>query len=718
MINADGTFTYSPEFGYSGSDTVVVTICDDGAPLPATCSTDTIFITITPALPPIAVNDTLNTLEDTPVSINLTLNDSDPDGFILVQTVDLESQATIGIQNTFTGLEGTISVDANGLLSYSPALNYCGTWSAFYTIQDNDGEESNIAEIVFNVTCVNDAPILDNENLIINEDVPGGGDLTDLGDSDVDGNLVVNTTPLTGHLNGTILINPDGTFTYTPTLNFNGFDTVVVEICDDGFPLPIICGVDTIFIEVLPINDAATLDNEMHLIPMNTTASGDLTDAGDVDIDGNLFATTTPLSGPQFGGIVINADGTYTYTPNNNYFGFDTVVVEICDDGTPLPAICLADTIFIEVFSTFPEANPDNATTLEDTPITFNITSNDTDVDGTIDPSTVDLDPLTVGQQSTQTLPEGNWSIDVSGNITYTPAQDFNGTAQVPYSVQDNLGYLSNWTLVTVTVTPVNDPPVLTNEFVTVPEEGTVSGDMFDALDTDVDGNLTLNTTPIYGANDGVFSVAANGDFTYAPNIGFFGLDTVVLLICDDGTPLPSLCSFDTLFINVTPINHPPTQGNEFVTTLENVAILSLDVLANNIDPTNDPLSVTVGAVSQQGGLVTLNGDNTLDYTPPVDYQGLDTIFYSVCDTAVVPNCVNDTVFITVNGDTDGDGVPDITDLDDDDDGLSDIRECATSNAQCDTDFDGIPDSLNCDSDNDGIPDLHEYGHRALNTEQ
>src|SRR5258705_9024594 len=117
--------------------------------------------------------------------------------------------------------------------------------------------------IFITVNAVNDAPVLDNENISTNEDTPYSGDLTDAGDSDPDGTaLTANTTPVSGPSNGSILINANGTYTYTPNANYNGSDIVVVNICDSGTPMPAICVNDTIFITVNAVNDPPVLDNE------------------------------------------------------------------------------------------------------------------------------------------------------------------------------------------------------------------------------------------------------------------------------------------------------------------------------------------------------------------------------------------------------------------------------------------------------------------------
>ncbi len=330
--------------------------------------------------------------------------------------------------------------------------------------------------------------------------------------------------------------------------------------------MPIICVNDTLFVTVTPVNDAPVVDNEFVTSPMNGTATGDLTDIGDSDVDGNLVVTTTPVDGPNNGTIVINSDGTYTYTPNINYSGQDTVVVTICDDGTPLPIICVTDTVFITIIPTNPPvADDNNSTTLEDVAVTFNVTSTDSDSDGTIDDSTVDLDPGTAGIQNTFTSPEGTWTVDANGNVTFTPNQDYNGTAVINYTVNDNDGATSNTAVLTVVVTPVNDSPIVDNENHTIVEDNTATGDLTDAGDSDIDGNLIVNTTPLDAPNNGTIVINTDGTYTYTPNQDYVGNDTVVVTICDDGTPLPVICVTDTIFIEVTPVNDAPVVDNEYI---------------------------------------------------------------------------------------------------------------------------------------------------------
>ncbi|KAI9549273.1 hypothetical protein GHT06_007214 [Daphnia sinensis] len=158
-------------------------------------------------------------------------------------------------------------------------------------------------------------------------------------------------------------------------IKFNGTDSLVYSICD--LASPTYCDTAVVYIKVLPLNDAPVVDNELITTNEDTAVTGDLTDAGDFDPDGTtLTANTMPVDGPNHGTIVINANGTYTYTPSANFNGTDTVVVAICDSGLPMPAICVNDTIFITVnpINDAPIVDNEIITTNEDTAVTGDLT--------------------------------------------------------------------------------------------------------------------------------------------------------------------------------------------------------------------------------------------------------------------------------------------------------------------------------------------------------
>ncbi len=201
-----------------------------------------------------------------------------------------------------------------------------------------------------------------------------------------------------------------------------------------------------------------------------------------------------------------------------------------------------------------PLVNADNITTLEDTPVTFSVISNDTDVDGAIAVGTIDLDPLTSGLQTTFTIAgQGTFTVNTAtGEVTFTPAANFNGlVAPVSYQVCDNgTPEMCGKAVITVTVTPVNDPPLAVADNFEVKENQKLEGNILDN-DSDIDGDIiTVNTIPVQTTAHGTLILTPNGDFTYQPTIDFMGSDSFTYRICDSGTP--SLCSTATVTIIIS----------------------------------------------------------------------------------------------------------------------------------------------------------------------
>ncbi len=204
-------------------------------------------------------------------------------------------------------------------------------------------------QVIITRNC-NTPPVIANDSLSMLEDSVLTSTILDPNDYDPDSTtLTVDTTSVIGPNHGTLLIHPDGSFTYTPDDNYNGLDTFIVAVCDSGAPLPALCGQDTVIITIDPVNDPPTIQGETETVAPGASVTDNLLD-NDSDIDGtSLTANTTPITGPSHGDITINPDGSFTYTPDTGYVGNDTIIVEVCDSGTPLPEECAPDTIIIQI---------------------------------------------------------------------------------------------------------------------------------------------------------------------------------------------------------------------------------------------------------------------------------------------------------------------------------------------------------------------------------
>jgi hypothetical protein len=172
-------------------------------------------------------------------------------------------------------------------------------------------------------------------------------------------------------------------------------------------------------------------------------------------VDGNLDPSTVSIvAGPSHGSVVVDpVSGEITYTPDANYSGSDVFTYQVCDSsGDCSVGTAFVTTTVVEIDDP-PVANPDAVATPEDTAVTVDVVANDSDVDGNLDPSTVSI----VAGPS-----HGSVVVDpVSGEITYTPKADYNGSDSVTYQVCDTSPTpLCDVATVTVTVDPTNDPPV------------------------------------------------------------------------------------------------------------------------------------------------------------------------------------------------------------------------------------------------------------------
>jgi VCBS repeat-containing protein len=225
----------------------------------------------------------------------------------------------------------------------------------------------------------------------------------------------------------------------------------------------------------LPIQTpVAEIDNfEMQ---ENTVLTGNVL-TNDHDPDGDALHVTAATFNTAHGKVVLLTDGSFTYTPNTGFMGSDSFDYQICDDGAPVACCHGTVKIIVHCKNDIPVANPDAYTTNEDTKLDVDaansILKNDTDQKG---------DPLTAGL--IKTTQHGTLALNANGTFSYTPQLNYYGEDSFTYVANDGFDN-SNEAVVTITVVPVNDPPVANPDVATTNEDVAVAIPVL-ANDTDV----------------------------------------------------------------------------------------------------------------------------------------------------------------------------------------------------------------------------------------
>ena len=219
---------------------------------------------------------------------------------------------------------GTIIINSNGSYIYNPNQDYNGSDSVIIKVTNEYGL-SDTATLTLNVQAVNDAPVATDDTIQAVEDIPFISTVSLVeNDSDVDGdNLNIVAGIFTTTQGGSIDIKVDGSYTYTPALNFNGVDTFEYTLTDGT-----LTSTATLTLNVQAVNDAPVAQNTTATVDEDKILNGVLPTANDVDGDTLTYTLETDSS---HGKVVINPNGSYVYTPNSNYYGTDSFVYLVSD---------------------------------------------------------------------------------------------------------------------------------------------------------------------------------------------------------------------------------------------------------------------------------------------------------------------------------------------------------------------------------------------------
>lgn len=517
-LNADGTFTYTPNSGFYGIDSFDYVV-NDGR---GGSDMATVFVTvnqyIAPNNDPVAQDDNFQGNQSNDISGNLLSDngfgaDSDVDGDILSV-----------VAGTVATANGNVTINADGTFVYTPNAGYYGNDSFSYTLRDSRGG-LDTATVNLTIHQVNNAPVAVDDAFsgLVNVDVLGNV-LSDNGagaDYDVDAQslIVVAGTFATAH--GSVTINTNGTFTYTPSLGYVGADSFTYTV-EDG-----VGGSDvgTVNIVIELPNTAPVAQDDTFSGDENVQISGNLfADNGhgaDSDADGNPLTVDAGTFATAHGSVTINADGTFTYTPNAEYVGADSFNYTLRDNkgGSDTATVNLT----LNNVNKAPVAKDDAFTGLQNGNIAGNLLADngaglDSDPDG-------DALSIVAGTYATA---YGSVTVNTDGSFLYSPVAGYYGADTFDYTLTD--GSLTDTGTVNFTVNPLNNAPVAQDDAFTLNEMSSVSGNVLvnngSGVDSDADGHALSVVAGTYNTANGKVVIAANGNFTYTPNAFFFGSDS------------------------------------------------------------------------------------------------------------------------------------------------------------------------------------------------
>ncbi|MGL1210072.1 tandem-95 repeat protein, partial [Vibrio parahaemolyticus] len=607
-VNPDGSVTYTPNDNYVGKDTFTYVVTSGGV-----SESTAVEVNVTPVNDaPVAKDDIATTQEDTAVTIDVLPNDTDIDG----DTLRIDSASVPSDQ-------GTVEI-VDGKLVFTPAENFNGNAEITYTV--TDGSLTDQATVKVTVNAVNDTPVVESnlaDQTLAEDFTTYTIDLnTAFSDVDnVDGEL---TFSVSGNSNVLVSIE-NGIATISPTADWNGSETLTFTATDpSGESVS-----QTVDFTVAPVVDIeADSADVVEDTPTIINVLGNDTFEGK-----DKVVSLDAENGPKNGTVIVNNDGTVTYTPDDNYVGKDTFTYVVTSGGVSESTTV---TVNVTPVNDAPVAKDDIATTQEDTAVTIDVLPNDTDVDG---------DKLSIQSAS---VPEAQGKVEiVDGKLVFTPAENFNGHAEIIYTVTD--GELTDEAKVTVTVNPVNDAPTIKVDAVESITEDAVSTDTVVATLTvrDTDTPEEQLTVSLENNSNGYFVLVGNEVKLTQAGVDAVNNDelnlkdlTISASVSDGVNPTAS--DSDSLIVNR--VNDAPTVENAIADQVlsEDFASYTID-LNDAFKDSDSALNFSVSGnsnvlVSIENGIATIS--------PTADWNGSETLTFTATDPS--GESISQTVNFTV----------------------------------------------------------------------
>ncbi len=571
---------YTPATDFTGTATISYSISDGNGGTDV-AEVEVMVNNINDA--PTANDDIASTDEDVPVVVDLTGNDTDPDGDPLTVT-------SVSVDPA----EGTVVDNGDGTATFTPAPNFNGPATITYSITDGNGG-SDTGEALVSVGAAQDAPVANDDAVTTDEDTPVTIDVL-ANDSDPDGDPLTIVGAMADPAEGTVAI-VGNELVFTPAADFNGTATLSYTISDGNG------GTDSadVTVTVDPVNDAPIAVDDIETTDEDVPVVVDLL-GNDVDPDGDPLAISSLDVDPAEGSVVDNGDGTVTFTPAPDFNGPATITYTVTDGNGG------SDTgeavVSVGAVNDAPIANDDTGNTDQGTPVTVDVIANDSDPDG---------DPIEV-ISATVPVSQGTVVNNNDGTVTFTPAPAFVGTAVVTYTISDGNG-LTDTADVTIEVADVVGPvDGLDSGEDMDPGYTDLQGDMIDGSDGDDDtifgndGNDTIDSgvgddTVDGGSGDDVFEINEEGD----------GIDNDVIIGGetgeDEGDTIDTSDIDDDLEVIFTDPEEGTIDDGTDTTEFEEIENIILGDGDDTVEGSDGDENVSTG-----GGSDTVDGDDGDDF--------------------------------------------------------------------------------------------------------
>ncbi|WP_238795144.1 tandem-95 repeat protein [Vibrio parahaemolyticus] len=621
--NGDGTWTFTPQIDDDTEVSFTFDIIDD-EDLVVSGSANLDILPINDA--PNAENDVITTEEDTAVTIDVLVNDSDVEGDALsIQSASVPSE------------QGSVDI-VDGKLVFTPAENFNGEATITYIV--TDGDLTDEAKVTVTVTPVNDSPVAVDDTTSIQEDTAVTIDVL-TNDTDVDGDKLSIESASVPKEQGTVEV-VDGKLVFTPVENFNG-DAEITYIVTDGQ----LTDEAKVTVTVNPVNDAPTIkvdavesitedavNTDTVVAPLTVrdtdTPEDQLTVSLEKNSNGYLVLVGYDVKLTQAGVDAVNNDelnlkhltisASVSDGVNPTAIDSDSLVVNRVNDA-PTVENAIADQVLSEDFDTYT--------------IDLNEVFKDTD-------------------SSLEFSVSGNNSIQISivnGVATISPTADWNGSEALTFTATDPSGESVSQT-VNFTVAPVAD--IVADKATVVEDTPTIinvlGNDTFEGKDK------VVSLDAENGPKNGTVIVNNDGTVTYTPNDELnLGKDlTLTHIVTSAGCVSIQRLPIVTVRLSHR-VNDAPVAKDDIATTQEDTAV-TIDVLPNDSDVDGDKLSIQSASVPEAQGKVEIV-DGKLVFTPAENFHGDAEITYTLTDGAltdqatvnVTVNAVNDTPVVESN---------------------------------------------------------------------